>query len=225
MFFQELFSIKQKERNDLVSYVIDSSAPTADFYFLIMLSTLIVGLGLISNNIILVIGGMLVTPLLYPIISLALGIIINKSRVIFRSLKITLFSLLFALVVAFLLGLLIPIDFSTIDLVQMMEPSWSSFSAAVIAGLAASYTWCKKDLNNSLPAVAITVTLIPPLTSLGLTLSKFNWELSLDIGYFFVLNLFGVILASLIVFLAMNFYKAKRTIVKEVKEEEKDLKK
>lgn len=222
---KELFKVKQKDRNDLITHVIESSSPTVDFYFLIILSTLIVALGLIANNIILVIGGMLVAPLLYPVISLSLGLIINNTKVILRSLKIFGLALLFSLVISFLLGYFIKIDFFAIEIIKMMRPSWISFVAALVAGIAASYTWCKKNLDAALPAVAITVTLIPPLTALGLSLAQFDWHLSINIAYFFILNLFGIVIASLSVFLLMSFYKAEKTIVKEIKEEEKELKK
>jgi uncharacterized membrane protein len=43
-----------------------------------------------------------------------------------------------------------------------------SWLIPIAAGAAASFTWAKKDLSSSLPGVAVTVTLLPPLAAMGL---------------------------------------------------------
>ncbi len=225
MSLSNLFKVSQTDRNKFSTCIIDSSAPNADFYFLVILSTLIVTLGLLNDNVILVIGGMLVTPLLSPILAISLGIVISNPKVIKRSIRIFLASFVLASLVAFLLGVFVVVDIRDINLINRMQPSLLIFFVAIIAGLAASYTWVKPNLNNTLPGVAITVTLIPPLTTVGLSLAKTEWTVFRNAFSVLVLNIVGIILASIFVFSLMDFYKAKKTIIAEVKEEEKELKK
>lgn len=225
MQFKNIFKISQKERKDFISHIIDSSTPRGDFYFLIILSTLIVALGLLIDNVILVIGGMLVTPILSPILAIALGLVTKDLKVILRSTKIFFISFVLIFITALLTGLFISIDISQISLIHIMRPSLLNFFIAFIAGLAASYTWAKPGLNERLPGIAITVTLIPPLTVIGLAASHANWTtLETSIKTFF-LNFFAIIMASLIIFFLMEFYKVKKKLEQEVKDEEKEIKK
>ncbi len=220
-----LFKVSQNERNNFCEEIIDSSAPSADFYLLVILSTLIVAFGLIKDNVILVIGGMLVTPILSPILAISLGIIIRNFKVIQRSVVIFISAFVLACFVAFLTGVTINFNIKNLELIKIMEPSLYTFIVAIVAGIAASYTWAKPNLNNALPGIAITVTLIPPLTAIGLALASSNWPIFKDVLNVLLLNVLGIILASIIVFIFMEFYKSKRKIIAELKEEEKEMEK
>ncbi len=217
-----LFKISQGEREKFSSHLIESSSPRIDFYFLVILSTLIVSLGLMSDNLVLVIGGMLVTPLLSPILAIALGIVINHPKVIIRSIRIFLMAFVFAFVVAFIVGVFIERNVGDVQLIQVMKPSLFTLFIAVIAGLAASYTWVKPNVNETLPGIAITVTLIPPLTAVGLAVAGQNWHIAIDVLKVLLLNVFGIVVTSLVVFSLMDFYKVKKVVEKEIKAEEKE---
>lgn len=225
MYFVQLFKLSQADRHKFCSFIIESSAPSADYYFLVILSTLIVAMGLLADNIILVIGGMLVTPLLSPILAFALGIVINERKVIFRSVRIFFTSFIFAFVIALIAGFISTANINELELISIMKPSLFTMMVAIVAGLAASYTWAKPNLNETLPGIAVTVTLIPPLTAVGLAVSHGEWAVFRDVVSVLLLNIFGIITASLIVFSFMDFYKARRKLIEEVKEEEKEIKK
>jgi uncharacterized hydrophobic protein (TIGR00271 family) len=220
---QTLFKVKQADRHNFCVNVIESSSPRADFYFLVILSTLIVALGLLADNLILVIGGMLVTPLLSPILAMSLGILINEPKVIIRSLKILGLSFVYAFFIAFFLGIFTSVKVSDISIINIMQPSLFTFFVAVVAGVAASYTWVKPGLDSTLPGIAITVTLIPPLTAVGLAVASRDWFVFSNVIKVLLLNMFGIAVASLVVFSFMEFYKSKKKIVQEVNEEEKEL--
>lgn len=220
---KNIFWVSQSDKNQFCAYLIETSAPRADFYFLVILSTLITALGLLANNVILVIGGMMVAPLLSPILALALGIVINDSKVILRSVKILSFSFVFAFLVAFIVGIFTLSNITETDLIKIMQPNLFVVFVAIVAGLAASYTWVKTGLNATLAGVAVTVTLIPPLAAIGLAVSKGEWILAGNVFKVFLLNVFGIIVASLIVFSLMDFYKCKKRLVEEVKEEEREI--
>ena len=225
MKLMDLFKISQADRNKFCEEIIDSSAPTVGYYFLIILSTLIVAMGILADNIILVIGGMMVTPLLSPILALALSVIIVKPKVILRSLRVLFMSLFFVFIIAFMVGLITSAEIMKIDLINLMEPSLAAFIIAIVAGLAASFTWAKQEYNSSLPGVAVTVTLIPPLTAAGIAAADREWPILYNLLDVLLINLAGILLASLFIFFSMKFYRSKKKVLAEIKEEEKELKK
>lgn len=216
------FKISKGDRDAFCKNIIETSAPRGDFYFLVILSTLIVSFGVALDNVILVIGGMLVTPLLSPIMAIALGVTILNFKVLFRSIKIFSIASLLAISVSAIVGYFLSVPFDDIAIVGNMHPTWLTFFIAMVAGTAASYTWVKPTLANTLPGIAITVTLIPPLSVVGLSLSNQNAFHLQNSFAVLLINIFGIILASIVIFVILNFYKSKKTIVAEVSQEEKE---
>lgn len=216
-----LFKISKTDKNNFIKQIIESSTPDSDFYFLVILSTLIVALGLIGNNLILTIGGMLVAPLLSPLLVLALGVVIMNVRVTMRSIRIFFMSIFSVSIVSYTTGIIMEFDINQIDLIKAMIPSWYTFIVAVIAGLVASFAWARPDLSTTLPGVAITVTLIPPTAAIGLALASRNLDVFYNSIAVLLINIAGTVLASAVIFLFMGFYSAKRKIIAEVNEEER----
>jgi len=213
----------KNERDELCKTIIDSSSLKAGFYLLIVLSTFIVTIGLLKNNIILTIGGMLVAPLLSPILSISLSLTIFNLKVFFRSIRIFIVSALVSLIVSYILGLIANFSLDQISLIEIMKAvDYTAFLIPIAAGAAGSFTWVKKDLNSSLPGVAITVTLLPPLTVMGLALSVQNFIIFQEALHVYLLNVLGIVIGSWIIFMAMGFYKSTKKIVEEIKLEEKN---
>lgn len=215
-----IFLISKTERSELCEQVIKTSTPKGGFYFLLTLSTFITIIGLLKNSLILIIGGMLVAPLLSPLLSISLSITIANYKVFLRSIKIFLTSLLLSLILAYLLGTTINFNLNHIDLIEFMKADLAIFLIAVAAGAAASFAWAKKELNSSLPGIAITATLLPPLSIAGLALAVQDYSIFGNSMLVYFLNILGIILGSLIIFIVMDFNKSKRKLLTEVKEEE-----
>ncbi len=216
-------SASKAERDELCTTIINSSALKGGFYLLIILSTFIVTVGLLKNNLILTIGGMLVAPLLSPIMSISLSITILNLRVFLRSIRIFIISALASLLVSYILGLIANFSLSRIELIDLMKATGlTTLLIPIAAGAAASFTWAKKDLNSSLPGVAITVTLLPPLTVMGLALAAKDLLIFKEALDVYLLNVAGIIIGSLVIFVLMGFYKSAKKIIAQVEEEEKN---
>lgn len=218
------FSSNKEERDDLCETIITSSSAQPGFYFLLIIATFIVTVGLIKNNLILIIGGMLVAPLLSPILALSLSILILDLKVFWRSLLIFIFSAITSLVVSTLLALFSDFNLAELDFLKnIREVGIFSFLVPVLAGAAASFTWAKKNLSGALPGVAVTVTLLPPLAAMGLAISESNYDILMSSLGIYSLNVLGIISGSLLIFLIMGFHKSKKTIIKQVEIENKDI--
>lgn len=217
------FTASKEERDTLCETIITSSSAQTGFYFLLTIATLIVTVGIIKNNLILIIGGMLVAPLLSPILSLSLSILILDLKVFWRSLFVFTLSLATSLLVSILIAMFSDFDLNNLEFLKnIKEVSIFSLLVPIFAGAAASFTWAKKNLSGSLPGVAVTVTLLPPLAAMGLAISENNYDVLISSIGVYSLNVLGIISGSLLVFLIMGFYKSKKTIVKQVEIESQE---
>ncbi len=217
------FSATKEERNELCQTIITTSSPQPGFYFLLAISAVIVTVGLIKSNLILIIGGMLVAPLLSPILSLSLAILILDLKVFLRSIIIFILSALASLFVSAMIGLISDFNLTELDyLLLMKDIGLFTMIIPMAAGAAASFTWAKKNLSGALPGVAVTVTLLPPLAIMGLALAAKNYEIFTTALGVYALNVLGIVVGSLFIFLIMGFYRAEKTIIKQIEIESGD---
>jgi len=223
-----LFSnITGKEKEDAIKSLIENSSPRHDFFLMVGLSVLMATFGLLLNSVAVIIGSMLIAPLLYPLLSLGLGVVISDTKLVWRStvtiIKSTVIGVGFAAVSALLFT---GLEFElTSEIIARTEPSLAYAVVAIIAGLAASFAYIKPNLNERLAGVAISVALIPPIAVMGIGIARFDWILIRASFVLFLVNVVGIIFASMIIFSLMNLY-AKKQIVKEaVKADEKEIKK
>lgn len=220
------FRATKEERDVLCTSIINSSSPRTGFYLLLVLSTFIVAAGLIKNNLILIIGGMMVAPLLSPILSISLSITIFNAKVFIRSILVFIISAMTALLVSLFIGLVSTFDIANIQILEIMHSlDPATILIPIAAGAAASFTWAKKELNSSLSGVAVTVTLLPPLAVMGLALAVKNQQIFMNSLNIYLLNVSGIIIGSLIVFLLMGFYKSSKKLVEQVEIESQEAEK
>lgn len=214
-------TLTSKDKTAAVERLIRGSTPSQDFFLMITLSILTATFGLLLNSTPIIIGSMLIAPMLYPILSLSLGIIMSDFKLISRSFYTILKSLAFAIVAATVVTLLFSSQFPEITTVilSMTQPTLPYVIVAMIAGLAGSFALVKPKLSETLPGIAISVALIPPLATVGIGVANFNWSIISGSLLLFLVNAIGVVFASMITFSLMNFYvkrqEAKETVEKE----------
>jgi len=229
--FQGLFNnLTDTEKNDAIADIIQHASPRKDFFLMMILSVGMASFGIILNSVVVLIGSMLIAPLLYPILSLGLGIITYDRKLMNRSIitlgKSTLFSLITAFVVGFLFAPRNTIlSFSLFDSVVTNTPSLVYAIIAAIAGFAATFAITKSYLNNALPGVAISVALVPPLATTGIGFALWDWALISGALSLFIVNIIGILFSAMIVFSLMRFAFKKHVTQEAVKEEDKVIKK
>lgn len=222
-------NLTEKDKSRAIDNLISESTPRQDFFLLVVLSILMATFGLLLNSAAVIIGSMLIAPILYPILSLSLGIVIADIRLISRSFYTLVKSISFAVAAAALTTLFFRPDnfdlggenanlfFS--EILSRTEPTIIYGAIAIVAGLAASFALIKPHLSESLPGTAISVALIPPLGVTGIGIATLDWGLISNSFMLFIVNTIGIIFASLIVFSLMNLYIKRGDVQKAIKRE------
>ena len=219
-----LFSnLTEEEKTDAVERLIAQSTPNQDYFFMIFLSIMTAVFGILLNSITVLIGSMLIAPLLSPILSLSLGIIISDGNLINRSFVTIIKSMAIGVGSAAIASLVFRGMSIPSDLLVSTEPSLLYVGVAIIAGFAAAFALVKPKLNEMLPGVAISVALIPPIALMGIGISEWSWSMITGGFVVFLVNAIGIIFAGMVTFSLMNFYTKKRVAKEAVKVEDKKL--
>lgn len=204
--------ISEVDKAKAVEKLISDSTPNFDFFLFIILSILMATFGLLLNHAAIIIGSMLIAPILYPVLSFSLGIVMADGTVIYRSLYTLLKSFGFGILAAFLATVfVVPFNVEiTNEILMRAEPSLLYFMVALVAGVAVSFSIVKPKLSATLSGIAVSVALIPPVAVVGIGLAQFNWALASGAFVLFVLNVAGIIFASLVSFSLMNLHGEKQ---------------
>lgn len=204
-------SLTEDDKSNAVEQLIEDSSPRDDFFLLIVLSILMATFGLLMNNVAVIIGSMLIAPLLSPILSLSLGVVMADSKIIFRSLYTISKSVIFAIPAAAIVTLFFS-DLSALgpelndQILSRAEPTLMFAAVAIIAGAAASFALIRPHLNAALPGVAISVALIPPLAATGIGVARLDATLISNSIMLFLINTIAIVFASMVIFSLMNLY-------------------
>ena len=229
-FFDHIRAVSEHEKSAAVKKLIESSTPQFDFFFMTILSVLMATFGLLENSAAVVIGSMLIAPVLFPILSLSLSIVMSDYNLIRRS-GMTLVK---AVVLAVAASLLATLFFGTgheftPEILARTQPTLISIAIAVVAGFAVAYTLARENLSETLPGIAVAVALIPPVAVIGIGLAFLNWSVVAGASVFLLVNVVGIVFASMLVFSLMNLYVkrgvAARTATAADKQVEKEAEK
>lgn len=213
----------KKDKIDAVQRLIEESKSSGDYYFMLLISTIIACVGLLLDSGSVVIGAMLITPLLTPLLALGLGIVTGNGHSILRSSWSVTLSVSIVLLVSFGLGRFFGFDGKTNnEILQRVTISAQYLIVAFFSGLAATYAWIKPKANASLPGAAVSVALLPPLCVMGLGMAVFDRQIMSGAANLFLFNLSGIILSSTMVFSLFGFKSLRKVEDREIATEEKE---
>lgn len=220
-------NLTNKDKSDAIERLIKGSTPNQDFFLMIILSIVTASFGLLLDNVAVIIGSMLIAPILYPILSLSLGIILSDNKLIARAFYTILKSFTFGVIASALTTLLFSSHFTQItpEILSRTQATLPYIMIAIAAGIAGSFALVKPQLSETLPGIAISVALIPPIAVTGIGIAKFSWAIVSGSMLLFIVNAIGVVFASMITFSMMNFYIKRKVARKAVEKEDRKEKK
>ncbi len=207
-------------QKETVETLTEESRASVDFYVLLAGSTIITTFGLVLDNSVIVIGGMLVAPLLFPILSLGMGVTTSSKQAIKRSLATIGKSILLVGAIAFFVAFLLNTKEATATMEFASKTTIIHFLIAFTSGVMASFAWVRQNINASLPGIAVSVSLLPPLATFGIGVSMFEKTITSGALFLFIINLLGIALASVIVFALFGFSNLQKIQEKIIEEEE-----
>ena len=180
------------------------------FWALLVLASAIATFGLLADSVATVIGAMIVAPLMLPIMGLAFGISIADRKAIWSSLLVGVGGVITAIVVGYVLALpwarLDPIG--NAQIMSRTAPRLVDLCAALATGLAGAFAIGRRDVSDTLPGVAIAISLVPPLANVGILLAAGRPELALGSMLLFLTNYLAILLTGAFMFALVGFSRA-----------------
>jgi uncharacterized hydrophobic protein (TIGR00271 family) len=225
--FARFRALPDKDKAALVRKLVESGTPDFDYFYLIGLSTLMASLGLLLDSSAIVIGSMLIAPLMYPVLGVALGLVMmgDNIQLLHRALSTLAKSLGAGLGLSVLAAFFFGNEsmYQTAEVLARTEPSHLHLLVAIVAGAAVAYMLARPEWGDALPGVAIAVALVPPLATIGIGIAAGSAMIIKGAAMILLLNLFGIIAVAMVIFLLMNLSEKKSIAESTIKKEKEKI--
>jgi len=176
----------------------------ANYALELLLSAGIAAFGLVLNSPAVVIGAMLISPLMGPILAAGLAFAASDLYLGIKSFLGILASVATAVLFAAFLVWLLPFQSPTAEILARTQPNLLDLGVALFSGLAGSLVVCRGGGGGgvtALPGVAIAVALMPPLCTVGFGIgSGWNWPIISGAMLLFLTNLVAIGASAFLVF-------------------------
>lgn len=208
-FFKRNFDVRQEKENELET--IESIKKGIEFkgtnLWVLIFATFVASLGLNTNSTAVIIGAMLISPLMGPIMGFGLGLGISDFDLIKRSFRNFATATVFSVITSTLYFLISPISEAQSELLARTTPTVYDVLIAFFGGLAGVVASSTKSKGNVIPGVAIATALMPPLCTAGFGLASGNMYYFFGAFYLFFINSVFISLATYLVVRLLKYPK------------------
>ena len=173
------------------------------FITLILLASVIATGGLLSDSVASVIGAMIVAPLMTPIMGMVVAVVTGSMPRFVRTFATVVLGVTLAILVGWLIAWLMPTGWDVTTSGQVMartSPRLMDLLVALASGGAGAYALSRSDIADALPGVAIAISLVPPLNTVGILLAGGEGTLATGALVLFLTNFGAILLAGTVTF-------------------------
>ena len=206
-FLMRHFDLRQEKEDE--EETIESLKKGVEFrgtnLWVLIFAIFLASLGLNTNSTAVIIGAMLISPLMGPIMGFGLGLGITDFDLVKRSLRNYLTATLFSVVTATIYFLISPISEAQSELLARTSPTIYDVLIAFFGGLAGIVAGSTKSKGNVIPGVAIATALMPPLCTAGFGLATGNLSYFLGAFYLYFINTVFISLSTYIVVRVLKY--------------------
>ncbi len=190
----------------VIKDIVQETEISPGYFLTLTLANLIALAGLITNSAPVIIGAMLISPLMGPILSVGFAFNTGARAIGRRSARKIIVSVVVTIAVAALATFLSPLKEITPEILSRTRPNLYDLIIAFLAGSAGAAALCtKKNYLTVVPGVAIATAVIPPLSVAGFGLGVLNLNVLMGGFLLFFTNFVAIILATAAVFLIYGF--------------------
>ena len=206
-FLSELLNIRRNTDQEATKEAIIADIPfKGHTSWILVCSIFIASVGLNANSTAVVIGAMLISPLMGPILGIGMSIAINDIDTLRRSLKNFAVMVILSVLTAYLFFALFPLRDESSELLARTAPDIRDVLIAFFGGLALVIARAKKGtIATVIFGVAIATALMPPLCTVGFGLAIGNLNYAFGAMYLFTINTIFIALATFLVLKLLRF--------------------
>lgn len=203
---QQVFNIKEGTDYEQTAVAISDGIKVKGLnVWLMICSALLASIGLDTNSTAVIIGAMLISPLMSPILGAGYSVGVHDRELFIRSINNLIYITVFSLLTSVLYFLLTPLGEPTSEILARTQPTVLDIGVAFFGGVAGIVSASRKEKINAIPGVAIATALMPPLCAAGFGLASGRWEIFGGAFYLFFINSVFIALSTYLIVKLLHF--------------------
>lgn len=206
--------------DDMISNISKSAQFKGTRIWVLIAAIFIASLGLNVNSTAVVIGAMLISPLMGPIMGIGLGVALLDMPLIKSSFRNYAAAILVSLASSTIYFLITPLHKAQSELLARTSPNIYDVLIALFGGFAGIVAAASKEKGNVIPGVAIATALMPPLCTAGYGIATAQWSYFVGAFYLFFINTVFISLSTVIVVQLLHIRKVShvdKSVVKRIR--------
>lgn len=200
LIMRERFNLRDDKADDaeIESRIRESVELRGATPWILVFAIFVASVGLNVNSTAVIIGAMLISPLMGPIMGTGLGAAVYDFDLVKRSLLNLSIATLISLIVSALYFWLSPLQQAQSELLARTTPTLWDVLIALFGGLAGVVGITRKEKSNVIPGVAIATALMPPVCTVGFGIATGQWRFAGGAMYLYTINCVFIALATII---------------------------
>jgi uncharacterized hydrophobic protein (TIGR00271 family) len=202
------FCVDEDRQKKVYNEIKESAQGDFDFFVLTIFSGsgIIITLGLVVDSSAVVIGVMLLAPLVWQILSLSLGIVKGRSKLIQDSSFTLLRSTLLIFVIAIIIGIISPeYALKGTEFLSRTSPTIFELFIALAAGFIGAFVIAYPKIGAAIAGVVVAAALVPPIAVMGVAIAHSNVSLAGGAFILYLSNLIAVTFSASVLFFIAKF--------------------
>lgn len=209
LFFRDRFDLHEGKEDEIetIDYIQKNVEFRGANLWILIFAIFVASVGLNVNSTAVIIGAMLISPLMGPIMGIGMAAGINDFELLKKSLKNLGIAVLISIITSTIYFTFTPLGDAESELLARTEPTIWDVLIALFGGLAGIVAGSRKEKSNAIPGVAIATALMPPLCTAGYGLASGNLYYFIGAFYLFFINSVFISLSTYLIVRFMKFPK------------------
>lgn len=209
IYLRQRFDLEEGKEDELetIEYIRKNVEFKGANLWILIFAILVASVGLNVNSTAVIIGAMLISPLMGPIMGIGMAAGINDFDLLKKSFRNLLVAIFISILTSTLYFSITPIYGAESELLARTEPTVWDVLIALFGGLAGIIAGSRKEKSNAIPGVAIATALMPPLCTAGYGLATGNLLFFFGAFYLFFINSVFISLSTYLIVRFMGYPK------------------
>lgn len=204
--FQQVFNIKEGTGYaEMANTIGEGISIKGTNLWLLICSALLASIGLDTNSTAVIIGAMLISPLMSPILGVGFSVGVHDRELFLRSIRNLAYATFFSLLTAVIYFAITPLGEPTAEILARTRPTLLDIGVAFFGGVAGIVSGSRKEKSHALPGVAIATALMPPVCASGFGLATGRWDIFGGAFYLFFINAVFIALSTYLIVKLLQF--------------------
>lgn len=193
----------RKSVEEIYQSISENTQLSKTFVILISLASIVASIGIMRDDVAIIIGSMVIAPLINPIMALSLATTLSDRKLGQNALSTSIIGFLIAIGIGVLFGTIFSVDPNSPQILARTDVSHLFVLLALSAGVAGSLSMTK-GISTALVGVMVAVALLPPLVASGLLLGSHHWTDALEAFLLFSVYVVSLNLAGVVTFVGQG---------------------